>query len=228
MKINKIASGSAGNAIELYDGSGRLLLDAGIAFSKLSKKTILTHIDAILISHEHLDHSRAIPELLRRGFHVYMSRGTAEALGVSDIDATRIIEPERQIQIGDWLVVPFPVEHDAAEPMGFLIESLYSSEKLIYVVDTCRIDYDFKGITHWLVECNFSEDLLKSGTYKDWLKERVKNSHMSLENLVTFLTTSDMTESKEIHLLHLSDANSDEKKFVDFIQRKTGIPTYAS
>lgn len=125
------------------------------------------------------------------------------------------------------MVVPFNLNHDAAEPMGFLFESNKTGGKGLYIVDSAIVDFAFTGITHFLIECNHSGEIIEAGNYHPALKKRVEGNHMSLENLKVFLETSDLRAAEEIHLLHLSDANSDEQSFIDEIQRLTGVPTFA-
>src|SRR5690625_5283577 len=121
MKINVIASSSKGNAITVSDGSSMLLLDAGIAYSRLSKAVGLTGVEAVLISHEHMDHSRAVTRLVRRGVPVMMSKGTAGKLYIEH-HMYWPVGHLKQVETDNWHILPFDVNHDAAEPLGFLVE----------------------------------------------------------------------------------------------------------
>lgn len=222
--INKISSSSKGNAVLVSDGISKILLDAGISYQKLSRSVKMSEVEAVLITHSHMDHYQAAPELIRRGADVYMSRGTAEE---KKAPPCLLAKSLCQIETDNWYILPFDVEHDSAEPLGFLCQSKNTGEKLVYIVDSAYVAYDFSGVTHWLIECNYCEDILENGEYNEWLKSRVRKSHFSIANLKTFLSTSDLSKTKEIHLLHLSDSNSDEKRFVDEIEKLTGVPTYA-
>jgi phosphoribosyl 1,2-cyclic phosphodiesterase len=124
--------------------------------------------------------------------------------------------------------MPFDAVHDTQEPMGLLFQSTLTGEKGIYIVDSGYVEYDFKGVTHYLIECNYAEELLEAGPYDEHLKDRVRRNHYSLENLEVFLSTSDLSQTEEIWLLHLSDANSDEQMFQQEIQALTGVPTYVA
>jgi predicted ATP-dependent endonuclease of OLD family len=88
------------------------------------------------------------------------------------------------------------------------------------------IPYSFTGITHWIIECNHSEGILANSSVPEFLKERILKSHLSFENLKDFLLDEDTSECESIHLVHLSDSNSNEKEFIEEIQKITGVPVY--
>jgi len=84
MDIDIFASGSSGNLYRVDDGRTQVLLECGITFARIQKALSfkLSKIDGCLITHEHMDHAKAVKELLLRGTDCYMSKGTAEALEV--------------------------------------------------------------------------------------------------------------------------------------------------
>lgn len=225
MIIKTIASGSAGNAIYVSDGEGSLLLDAGIPYSKLCKAVRLSILDGILITHCHFDHSKAVPELIRRGLAVYMSKGTAEALDINIYNQATHLIP---IETANWKILPFDTQHDAPEPLGFLFQSRNTDEKLVYIVDSFRVDYGFKGVTHYLIEANYSDELLQKSSYHEALKNRIRKNHFSIGALKDFLKQSDLSKTKEIHLIHLSRNNADEAVFMREIESQTGVPVYCN
>ena len=161
---------------------------------------------------------------MRAGIDCYMSWGTAESLGLSG-HRLHIIKAKQQFRIGTWAVLPFDTQHDVAEPLGFLLAN-QDGEKLLYATDTYFIRYRFRGLTHIAVECNYSLDILRTnveaGTVDKALKNRILKSHFSLENVKQFLRANDLSKVQEIWLLHLSDGNSDEKRFKREIQELTG------
>ena len=165
---------------------------------------------------------------MRAGIDCYMSRGTAEALGLSG-HRLHIIKAKQQFRIGTWTVLPFDTQHDAQEPLGFLLAN-QDGEKLLYVTDTCYVKYRFHGLTHVAIECNYSLDILKrnveAGTVPKELKSRILKSHFSLENVKEFLKANDLSKVQEIWLLHMSNGNSDAERFKREVQELTGKPTY--
>ena len=225
MDIKVLASSSRANAYRISDGKTALLLEAGLSYKELQRaldfKT--TELTAVLITHEHKDHSRAVADLAKAGIDCYMSAGTKEALGLS---GHRIHElwPRVQTQIGTWTVLPFETQHDAAEPLGYLLAS--GQEKLLFATDTYYIRYKFNELTHIMVECNYAADILQENVEAERipaaLKQRLLQSHFSLANVKEFLRANDLSKVEEIHLLHLSDGNSDEARFKREIQELTG------
>lgn len=224
--IQVLASGSRGNCYRVSDGRTPLLLECGIPYKEIQKKLNFktSEIAACLVSHEHKDHSKAVKGVMKAGINCYMSQGTAEALGVSG-HRIHIIEAKHQFKIGSWTILPFETEHDAVEPIGFLLANR-AGDKLLYATDTYYIRYRFQGLTHIMIECNYSLDILKAnvevGNVPVELKNRILKSHFSLENVKKFLQANDLSVVQEIWLLHLSDGNSDANRFKREIQELTG------
>jgi len=226
MVIKVLASGSSGNAYVVSDGKTPLLLEAGIPFRLIQQglNFKVSRIAGCLISHEHQDHARAVPDIMRAGIDCYMSRGTAEALRLSG-HRLHIIEALTQFRIGTWAIKPFQMHHSAAEPLGFLMAN-QSHEKLLFVTDTAYVAYRFEGLTHLMLEANFSAPLLKENTDSSELRRSILQDHMSLETLLDMLRANDLSTVEEIHLLHLSDNNSDADMFKRRVQETTGKPVY--
>lgn len=226
IKITTLASGSKGNCYHITDGHTPLLLEAGIRFKEIQRQLNFqtTDIKACLITHEHKDHCMAIKDVLKMGIDCYMSAGTKEALNIEN-HRLKVVESRQQFSIGTWTILPFDVQHDVSEPLGFLLANK-AGEKLLFATDTYYIKYRFKGITHLLVECNYDLDTLNanvaSGKVHSAMKRRVMRSHFSLENLIDFIKANDMEKLQEIHLLHLSDSNSNEEKILREVARLTG------
>ena len=180
------------------------------------------------MSISYADHSKAVKDIMRAGIDCYISAGTAEALGLSG-HRINIIKAKQQFRIGTWTVLPFDTQHDAAEPLGFLLAN-QDGERLLYATDTYYIRYRFRGLTHIAVECNYSMDILKrnveAGAVPKELKSRILKSHFSLENVKRFLQANDLGKVQEIWLLHMSDGNSDCERFKREVMELTGKPVY--
>lgn len=230
IEITPFASGSRGNCYRVSDGSTPLLLECGISFREIQKGLDFraSGVAGCLVSHEHKDHSKAVQDVMKAGVDCYMSRGTAEALGVAG-HRVHIIEARKQFRLGSWTILPFQTQHDAVEPLGFLLANR-AGDKLLYATDTYYIRYRFQGLTHIMIECNYSLDILKAnvetGLVSAELKKRILKSHFSLENVKEFLKANDLSMVREIWLLHLSDGNSDAARFKREVQELTGKPVY--
>ena len=230
VEFTPYASGSRGNCYRVSDGRTPLLLECGVPYKEIRKKLNFrtSEIVACLISHEHQDHAKAIKDIMKAGIDCYISAGTAEALGLSG-HRINIIKAKQQFRIGTWTILPFETQHDSAEPLGFLLAN-QEGEKLLYASDTSYIRYRFRGLTHIMIETNYSLDILNGNVearkIPPEMKKRVMRSHMSLETAKEFLKANDLSKVQEIWLLHLSEQNSCEKRFKEEVQKITGKPTY--
>ncbi|AIW03668.1 metal-dependent hydrolase [Bacillus phage Pascal] len=230
INIQAISSGSKGNAYLLDDGNTKLLLECGVTFKELQKATNYetSRLKGALISHEHSDHCKGIKEVIKRGINVYTSAGTAAALNLTD-NRIKIVEKKKPFKIGTFQIMAFDVEHDVSEPFGFLIMT-QAGDKLLFATDTYYIRYKFPGLTHILLETNYSEDIINRnvdlGRCAHSLRKRIRQSHMSLETAIEFFKVNDLSKVEEIHLIHLSDSNSDEALFKKEIQKITGKPVF--
>ncbi|WP_425622954.1 MBL fold metallo-hydrolase [Brevibacillus borstelensis] len=228
IEIKPLGSSSAGNAYHITDGCTALLLEAGIRYKDIQRALNFqtSGLAGCLLSHEHGDHGKAAAEVMKAGIDVYASQGTLDALGLPGHRA-KPIRAKHQFRIGTWSILPFDVQHDVAEPLGFLLAN-QAGEKLMFATDTYYIRYRFKGLTHIMVECNYSLQLLNeniaAGRVPAMMKKRLLRSHFSLENVKDFLIANDLSQVQEIWLLHLSDNNSDEAMFKREIQELTGKP----
>lgn len=214
MEFKSLASSSHGNAYIVEDEQTRILLECGVSHKQLQKLAgfSLSEVRACLVSHEHKDHARCVDELLRRGMDVYMSPGTAQAL---ENDSAKLIENMEQFNVGSLDIVPFTTFHDAAEPLGFLIKSRVDGDVLAFATDTVNLRYKFPGLNILAIEANYDRKILeRCERLPEKVRHRITNSHMEIGTLCDYLRTLDLSECREIHLLHLSDAMSNEGDFM--------------
>jgi phosphoribosyl 1,2-cyclic phosphodiesterase len=229
IEIKCLASGSSGNAYYV-DGESPLLLECGIPWKQIQQGLNFqtSSLVGCLVSHSHGDHAKSVKDVTKAGIDCYMSPETAEAIGISShrIKTVRALE---QFKVGTWTILPFDVVHDTPGSLGFLMASK-SGGKVLYLTDTAYCRYRFSGLTHILIEANYSLDILRenvtNGTVPVELKNRLLRTHFSLENVKGFLRANDLSKVREIHLLHLSDGNSDAARFKREIQQLTGKPVY--
>lgn len=219
MKFEALASSSAGNAYVVSDEETHVLLECGISHSKLQKLSgfSLSEFQACLVSHEHKDHAKSVAELISRGMAVYMSQGTAEAL---EADAVQLIESMEQFNVGSLDIVPFATFHDAKEPLGFLIKSRVDGDVLAFATDTVNLRYKFPGLNILAIEANYDKHILeRCEKMPEKVRYRITNSHMEIDTLCDYLRSLDLSQCREIHLLHLSDATSHEGHFINKVAR---------
>ena len=219
MKFQALASSSAGNAYVVDDQETRILLECGISHSKLQKLSgfSLSEFQACLVSHEHKDHAKAVAELISRGMAVYMSQGTAEAL---ETEGAELIEDMGQFNVGSLDIVPFTTFHDAREPLGFLIKSRRDGDVLAFATDTVNLRYKFPGLNILAIEANYDKNILeRCERMPEKVRYRISNAHMEIDTLCDYLRGLDLSQCREIHLLHLSDATSHEGHFINKVAR---------
>ena len=219
MIFKSLASSSHGNAYIVSDNQTKILLECGVSHKQLQKLTGFTLSDfkACLVSHEHKDHANCVEDLLARGMAVYMSYGTAQAL---EADTASLIEHMEQFNVGSLDIVPFSTFHDAKEPLGFLIKSRVDGDVLAFATDTVNLRYKFPGLTLLAIEANYDKCVLdRCEKLPEKVRHRITNSHMEIDTLCDYLSTLDLSECREIHLLHLSDATSREAEFVAKVEK---------
>ena len=219
MKFEALASSSSGNAYIVTDRDTRILLECGVSHKKLQKLSgfSLSEFQACLVSHEHKDHAKAVTDLISRGMAVYMSPGTADAL---ETDAVNLIEHMEQFNVGSLDIVPFTTFHDAAEPLGFLIKSRVDGDVLAFATDTVNLRYKFPGLNILAIEANYDKHILeRCEKMPEKVRYRITNSHMEIDTLCDYLRSLDLSQCREIHLLHLSDATSHEGHFLNKVAR---------
>lgn len=228
--IKTLATGSKGNCYHISDGVTTLLLECGISFKQIQHGTNFetSNLCGVLVTHEHQDHCKGVKVVLERGLDVYMSQGTKDALAIEN-HRIKVVKSKEQFRIGTWTILPFDTQHDVAEPLGFLLQS-DNGDKLLFATDTYYIKYRFTGLTHLMIECNYDQQTLdsnvESGRTHPAMRKRVMRSHFSLENLLEFFKANDLSNVQEIHLLHLSDSNSNADRIFKAVARATGKMIY--
>lgn len=231
MQFTPLASSSKGNCCILeHEGSAPLLLECGIPIKQLREKLSfgLSNLAGCLVSHSHGDHSRAVKDILKAGIDCYMSAETAKALAVEEHYRIKHLPDAGLWFIDKWSVLAVPLEHDVPT-IGFFIGN--GDERFLFIPDTGFVRNRFQGITTIAIECNHLESILSeniiNGNIPAVVGRRVRRNHMSLERLLKMLCSNDLTSCRQIYLMHLSDANSDENKMVKAVQEAVGIPCYA-
>ena len=233
IKVRVFGSGSSGNCYLVDDGKSQLIIEAGIPYQKVQQAMDFNFrkVAGLLISHEHGDHSKYIHKFWKfTSIEMYATRGTFKALKVAG-SRYSALTPMRPRTIGSWTVTAFRVQHDAAEPVGFLIENTLG-ERLLYVTDTYFVKYRFNHITKMLVEMNYSKDIAmqneQRGDLNHALENRLYTSHFEMDNSLAFIKANMSDQLKDVTLIHLSDLNSDEALFKHKVQEITGVPVYVA
>ena len=225
MKLRVLGSSSSGNSYLLQSTTGEVLaLEAGIRFDKV-KQAVNFKIDNIVgccITHEHGDHAKYAKDFIDAYIPVYMSSGTCEALHLSPESCAHCAQPFTELRIGSFRVIPFPVQHDAAEPFGWLIQHPECGN-VLFATDTYYIKYRFPKLSNILIECNYRLDLLQHNVQRRSIDHkryaRTIESHMSYETCLSTLLANNLSKVNNIVLIHLSADNSNEREFTNGIAK---------
>lgn len=225
MKLTIVNSSSAGNAYILETATEALLIECGVRMERI-KKAIgfnVSKIKGCLLSHEHKDHAVAAHEVAAAGINLFASKGTFEAIGKHF--RFRHIQAHQSFQVGSFRVYAFDIEHDAAEPLCFLIHHPECGN-VLFLTDSFYVKYTFPGMNNIIVEANYCERILDeklaAGASPLVVRNRVIGSHMSLRTCKEFLQANDLSAVNNIVLIHLSSGHSDAVRFQKEIQQVTG------
>lgn len=226
MILKCLSSSSKGNCYILDTGAGKLIIECGVSFKEIRKALgfDLSDVVGAIVSHSHLDHACGVKDAMKAGIEVYMSQGTAMSLGLSH-HRLNIVEEGKQFDVGDFTILAFPTEHDTLGSLGFLIYHKPTKTRTLFATDTYYLKNKFNGLNYILIESNYCKDTLDSNIEAGYipfsLKNRLLESHFSLENVKGFLSANDMTRVQKIVLIHLSDSNSDAERMVREIRELT-------
>lgn len=226
MDIKVIASGSGGNAYLVNDGTTSILLDAGVPLKRIQEscKYKLHDIKGCLLSHSHKDHSKAAIKLAERGINIYLSADTLQEINAKG-HRFKILQPQQQIAVGTLVIMPFELVHDVTN-YGYLVVSKVAREKLVYITDTAYCKYCFSGLTHIMIEANYDRAVMRQnvidGVIPDSLRERVLETHMSINTALEFIKANQQPTLRQVYLLHLSDHNSLADEFKKKMQALSG------
>lgn len=229
MELKILGSSSSGNCYVLDNGKEALILEAGVAYSEVMKSLDfnISRVAGCLISHEHGDHCKEVGKFLDARIPVFASIGTIEHCKQMQgrLTKAQVIEDGIVYEIGNFKVQAFDVQHDCAEPFGFLIHH-NETGMVLFATDTYYLAYTFKGLNNILIECNYRLDILEEniakGLIPEQLRARTMESHMSYETCKETLLANDLKAVNNIVLIHLSSGNSNAKEFQQGIKEATG------
>lgn len=222
LQFCSLYSGSSGNSFLIKSDNSCILVDAGVSYKKIS--TALSNmdidintLDAILLTHEHIDHSQSLGTIsFKHNIPVYANSETWSSLGKQK---DKIIDYNKKyfylnqnFEIKDLVISPFSVPHDAANPCGFNIYN--ENSKLSIATDLGHINNNvlkaIEGSSSIMLEANYDSEILKYSPYPLYLKRRISGTNGHLENKDTGKALSTLFQSglKEALLIHLSKENN--------------------
>lgn len=187
-----LGSGSSGNATVVHSGDGAILVDAGFSGKEVLRRMELAQIEpadirAVLVTHEHQDHSKGAAVLARRwDVPLYANRATAEAMSrrCKQMPDLRLFMAGQAFEVDPFRVAPFTVPHDASDPVAFTVH--LGETKIGMATDIGHVNH---VITHHLrecdalvLECNHDIEMLRESDRPWKLKRRILSRHGHLSN----------------------------------------------
>ena len=222
LRFASLASGSSGNCLVAQADLTHVLIDCGLNLRDTERRLARlglepADIDAILVTHEHGDHAGCVFDFAAaHNVLVVLTHGTLRALKsegkLHDGIRTELVRGESRFAIGGMEVLPFTVPHDAAEPVQFVISD--GAARLGVVTDigigTRHVEQMLSGLDALVLECNYDRELLWSGAYPRWLKERIGGpfGHLDNKDAARLLGALDRSKLKHVIGAHLSQQNN--------------------
>lgn len=217
MKFASLGSGSEGNALLVSAGNTCVLMDCGFGLNetvvRLARLGVLPEqLSGILVTHEHGDHARGVARFARKfGLTVWLTHGTLRSVQPGEFPLQEI-DPHAVFAIGDLEITPYPVPHDAAEPVQFVFGD--GQRRLGVLTDagcsTPHIEKTLNGCDALVLECNHDREMLLRGQYPASLKQRVggRLGHLSNDQAAEILGRIETRNLQHLVAAHLSAQNN--------------------
>jgi phosphoribosyl 1,2-cyclic phosphodiesterase len=217
LKIDILASGSGGNCIAVRSGSTTILVDAGIAKTKIEKRLLEVGIEApsiqaIFVTHAHGDHIKGLPLANKYRIPVFASEGEWKDISTVDEELRYIMHKGFKLIDGAF-VTSFRTHHDSYDSFGYVIDA-DEEGKVSICLDTGHIDRDMlnamEGSDIYIIEANHDPDLVAESSYPDSVKARILSDlgHLSNDQCAAALKQLVQGRGERIYLTHLSSSNN--------------------
>lgn len=220
MRFASLGSGSRGNALLVEAAGTRLLVDCGFGPRELTRRLARlglapADIDAVVITHEHGDHIGGVARCAARfGFGVHMTAGTFGAAGrrLGDAAGIHLFDGHTAFGVGGIEIRPFPVPHDAREPVQFVFAA--SGRSLGLLTDAGHVTPHIVAMLGrcdaLVLECNHDADMLAGGSYPWPLKQRIAGrfGHLDNRSAAALLRQVDAGRLQHVVCAHLSEQNN--------------------
>ncbi len=232
MELKVLGSNSLGNCYVLDNGKEALVIEAGVDIKEVKKAVSfnIARIKGVIVTHQHDDHAGHVKQFISCGIRVLALEEVFQSHGITTPVSAWSIRAGMGYKMGNFIVDTFPVDHDVP-CVGFLVKHP-DIGKLLFITDTMMCRYTFRGLTQIMIEANYADDILQrridSGAVDPAMRPRLLRSHMELETAKGILKANDISQVENIVLIHLSNGNSDERRFVAEVERMTGKMVYAA
>lgn len=220
--IEALSSGSCGNAYLIGYGQTQFLIDCGISARALCASLaqfdmIPGDLCAVFLTHEHIDHVRALSVLRKRcAALLYLAQPTAAALGEAVCGRDIVFAIGEEHSVGPFEITSFPLSHDSACCVGYRIVLTAGGQRrtLCFATDTGTVTPQLReaaqGTDFAILEANHDENMLLAGPYPYPLKRRIlsESGHLSNESCAAFCAELAAMGCRKFLLAHLSEENN--------------------
>lgn len=230
MRFQVLSSGSKGNLTYIETDNTNILLDAGISKKEIVERSDieLSKIDAIFITHEHVDHVKYLEQLARfTGAPIYISELSFKKLYpkyIKTLDGLKVkfIEANKQIKINDLTVLSLNLQHDSDCCYGYIFVS--NGKSLAYCTDTGFIPLPYidilKKVDGLIIEANHDVEMLMNSARPWYLKNRILSIHGHMSNQICGEILNKIISAKKVKvvvLAHLSEECNTEELAMDTV-----------
>ncbi|MBP9842194.1 MAG: MBL fold metallo-hydrolase [Simkaniaceae bacterium] len=212
-----LASGSKGNAIYVESHTTKLLIDAGLSFKGLQERLTAIQVDinqiqAVLVTHEHIDHIRGLERLQKVcSIPILANKDTARAIleEVKDPLQFKIFATGETFQFGDITIHPFSIQHDTQDPVAFTLS--FNGIKIGVCTDlgfvTSLVKAHLQECDYLYIEANHEPSMVHACRRPPMYKQRVlsRQGHISNKECAELVEAIGHSNLKHIYLAHLSE-----------------------
>lgn len=230
MKFQVIGSGSKGNCTYVSDNNINMLIDAGISIKEINSRTNidLTNIEAIFITHEHIDHVKYIESIARlSNAIIYVNEKTFNKMILKyfkSLDGIKVkfIEPNKPFKLKDIKVMALNLQHDAENCYGYIFAN--KTQALGYCTDTGYIPVPYidllRKVNSLIIESNHDVEMLMESNRPWYLKNRILSVKGHMSNKICGELLNKILDDcilEKIILAHLSEECNTEELAVDTV-----------
>ena len=225
MNFISLGSGSSGNCYCIFTENTGLMIDVGLGVRTLKKLFCeyglsFSKINAILLTHDHADHVKSVgslshdlsvPVFSTKKVHAGVRNNYCVRHKVAP-GYERYLEKNKTITIGDLEITPFDVPHDSTDNVGYMLT--HQGVNFCLITDAGHVTDEMKSFiqkaNYLVLEANYDEEMLRVGTYPDYLKERISgpNGHLSNSTCGKILAENATPALRHVWLCHLSEENN--------------------
>ena len=228
-----LASGSKGNCLYFGSKNAKVLIDAGLSGKQIRMRlqqinVALEEIDAVMITHEHMDHIEGLKVLSKMNIPVIANAGTARGIYASLRVKPRfkIFTTNETFEFKDLTVHPFSIQHDTLDPVGYTIR--FDCQKMGICTDlgfaSSLVVSNLEGCDYLYLEANHDVNMLHASSRPEANKQRIlgRQGHLANEASAGLLSAVSHAGLKRVYLAHLSEECNHPDRALSVVRQAVG------